>query len=203
MDKKDPNSEIKVTASEAEGQKKNEAPGTAKKPAGVSLRTKLLAAAAGALAVLLAILIPIIVNASVEKKVKKAFDTYVGVFVTGDISADDVRWRKYYPEEAEEEVLEWAKEKAGSGASLSDYDYKIMAVTRLSGGDNAELVQDLVEEFYRYHDFSIKITDLKISKAYLVIIRNYSGKGPALDYALVVKVNGSYGVYSLANEISH
>ena len=203
MDKNNRNGEIKDNSFESETLKKDEAQGKAEKPAGVSLKTKLLAAAIGALAVLLAILIPMIVKASVEKKVKKAFETYVGVFVTGDIDADDVKWKKYYPKEVEDDVLNWAEDRADSGAPFTDYDYKIMAVTQLSGSDNAELVQDLVEDFYRYHDFSIKITDLEISKGYLVIVRNYSGKGPALDYALVVKVNGSYGVYSLANEMSN
>ena len=203
MEKNNRSDEVKDNTSESEIQKKNKTQEKAEKSAGVSLKTKLLAAAIGALAVLLAILIPIIVKTSVEKKVKKAFETYVKVFVTGDMDADDVKWKKYYPEEVADDVLNWAEDRADSGVPFADYDYKIMAVTKLSGSDNAELVQDLVEDFYRYHDFSIKITDLEISNAYLVIVRNYSGKGPALDYALVVKVNGSYGVYSLANEMTY
>lgn len=203
MDKNNRNSEVKDTAAESETQKKGGVHDKAEKQAGISLKTKLLAAAIGALAVLLAILIPIIVKAYTEKKVKKAFETYVGVFVTGDMDADDVKWKKFYPKEAADGVLNWAEDRADSGTPFADYDYKIMAVTKLSGSDNAEMIQGLVEDFYRYHDFNIKITDLEISKAYLVIVRNYSGKGPALDYALVVKVNGSYGVYSLANEMTY
>lgn len=195
MDKENQIDGVKDTVSEKEAQKKN---GT-----GISLKAKLVAAAIGALAVLLAILIPILVKDSVEKKVRKAFETYVGVFVTGDIDADKVKWKKYYPAEVEEEIGNWAHESLAPSSFFApgDYDYKIMAITQLDGSDSDELVQELVEDFYRYHNFSIKTADLKISKAYLVIIRNYSGQGPALGYALVVKVNGKYGVYSLANEM--
>lgn len=168
--------------------------------AGLSVSPKVLAIVAAVVVLLLIILIPNIMNASEKSKVKKAIETYVEVFITGDTDPDDVKWRKYYPKDVEDDFLDWAEDRYDY---LDDYDgfnsryeYKVLSITKLKGDENIEMFEDLIKDFFDSKDCRIRSKDLKISKCYIVIIRDDSSRTSELSFVLVAKVNGKYGVYA-------
>lgn len=188
------NTDVVLATSKQEGQKKEP-----KGNAGTSKSVKLLAIVAAAVVLLLAILIPTLVNAMEKAKVKKAVETYVEVFITGDTDPDDVKWRKYYPKEVEDDFLDWAEDQYDYYDDYdmfdSRYKYKILSITKLKGDDNIKMFEDQIESFFEYRDCRIRSRDLKISKGFILIIRDESSRTPILNYVLVAKVNGKYGVY--------
>lgn len=168
--------------------------------AGLPVSPKILAIAAAVVVLLLIILIPNIAKASENAKVKKAIKTYVEVFVTGETDPDDVKWRKYYPKDVEDDFEDWAEDRYDYLDDYdrfdSRYDYKVLSVTKLKGDNNIAMFEDLIKDFFDSRGCRIKNKDLKISKCYIVIIRDDSSRTSSLQYVLVAKVNGKYGVYS-------
>lgn len=168
--------------------------------AGLPVSAKIVAIVAAVIVLLLIILIPNAVKASENAKVKKAIETYVEVFITGDTDPDDVKWRKYYPKDVEDDFLDWAEDRYDY---LDDYDgfdnryeYKVLSITKLKGEENIEMFEDQIKYFFDSKDCRIRSKDLKISKCYVVIIRDDSSRTPELSFVLVAKVNGKYGVYA-------
>ena len=160
---------------------------------------KFLIAVAVAVVLLLILVIPAIVKASEESKVKKSFETFFSVFVTGDKDPEDVKWRNFYPKDVEDDIEDWAIDRYDYMDDYNMFDsraeYTVLSITALKGSDNISMFEDLVEDFFEDADCRIRSKDLKISKCYVVLIRDDSSRDPELGYVLVAKVNGSYGVY--------
>ena len=178
----------------------------------LKLDSKMIAIIAVVAVVVLVILIPAIARGVAEGKAKKAVKTYVQVFLSGDKDADDVKWKKFYPKDLEGEVEDWAE---GYYDYIDDYDnfedvehYKVLSVTKLSGKEFDELLEDRVSSFFRGSQFSgfsgeeiekRDIRDLKISKAYIVTTQFEYNRKSRVTQWLVIKVNGRYGVYDYDN----
>lgn len=166
----------------------------------VSPKTLGIAVAAAVVVLLLIILIPNIVKASEEAKVKKAIKTWVQVFVTGEKDPDDIKWRKYYPKDVEDDFEDWAEDRYDYLDDYNGFDkryeYKVLSITKLKGDANIDMFEDQIEYFFDSKDCRIRSKDLKISKCYVVIMRDDSSRTSELQFVLVAKVNGKYGVYT-------
>lgn len=161
---------------------------------------KFLAAVAVAAVLFLILVIPAIAKTAEESKVKKAIKTYVEVFVTGDTDPEDVKWRKYYPKDVEDDFTDWASERYDylddNKGFEKRFDYKIMSITGLKGDQNIEIYENTIKNFFDARECRIRSKNLKISKCYLVWLRDDSERDSVMRAVLVAKVNGSYGVYT-------
>lgn len=172
------------------------------KKSGLSLDPKFLAAVGVAAVLFLILVIPAVLKTAEESKVKKAIKTYVEVFVTGDTDPEDVKWRKYYPKDVEDDFEDWASERYDylddNKGFEKRFDYKILSITGLKGDQNIEMYEDIIENFFDSRNCRIRSKNLKISKCYLVWLRDDSDRDSVMRVVLVAKVNGSYGVYTFS-----
>lgn len=167
--------------------------------AGAKLDPKMIAIAAVVVVLLLIIFIPKIAKAVEMGKVKKAYKVYVKVLETGETDPEDVKWRKYYPKDFEDDVQDWAIDrydrKDRNDSFNEKYEYKVLAITKLSGKDNMEMFEDQIEAFFTEKGGRVRNKDLKISSVYMMYIRDDTERTPSLRMVFVAKVNGKYGVY--------
>lgn len=171
-----------------------------KESAGLKLDSKMIAIAAVVVVLLLIIVIPKIARAVEMGKVKKAYKVYVKVLETGETDPDDVKWRKYYPKDFEDDILEWAEQQYDRKDEYDrfneKYEYKVLEIAKLSGKDNMEMFEDQIESFFTDKGARTRNKDLKISSVYCMFIRDDTERTPSLRMVIVAKVNGKYGVYS-------
>ena len=177
-----------------------------KNPTKLPVEPKVLAIIGCVVVLLLIFLIPALAKSSTEGKVKKALKVYIQVFETGEKDPDDIKWRKYYPKFIEDDVEDWAEDLYDSRDrydAFDDMEYKILSITKLSGKDTVKQLQELVEDYGSY-TFDLRKSDiknLKVSAGYIIIFRDDSGRDPEFYSALVLKVNGRYGVYGVLSKI--
>lgn len=181
------------------------------KPEGLKLDAKVIALAAVVVVLLLIILVSFIAGSG-ERKAKKAVKTYVQVFVSGDKKDNDVNWTKYYPKDFDRELEDWAKAYAKSRkSSFEDVEkYKVLSVSKLSGKDMVDILEDGVVSFFTgsvadYSGSDIDkrdLRDVKVSKGYLVVTEYEFDGDLQVRYWVVIKAGGRYGVYGSGLVIS-
>lgn len=171
---------------------------------GLKMDSKMMGIIAAAVVVVLVILIAAIAGSGAGKA-KKAVKTYVKVFISGEKKANDVKWTKYYPKDFDRELDDWADAYAKSRkSSFEDVEkYKVLSVTKLSGKEIADILEEGVEAFFTsevtyYSEKKIEsrdLRDVKVSKGYLVVTEYEYDGDLCVVYWIVIKANGRYGVY--------
>ena len=105
------------------------------------------------------------------------------------IAGDDVDWEEYYPEDLAEEI-----EDRDNSEDIELED--IISVTRLGGKENRDVLEELVENYADIYDCDADDFDIS-GKGYMVTCRIDWDGDTDFCCAVVVKVDGKYGIYSL------
>ncbi len=108
--------------------------------------------------------------------------------------ADEIDFEKLFPEEIADAYYDYIREymKTGGNYSAQFDEINICGITEIKGRDAAEWMEDIVMEFIEILDADLQKKDVNISKGYMVLFQD---EDKDVYSALVVKVNGKYGMY--------
>ncbi|MCM1386629.1 MAG: hypothetical protein NC231_04825 [Bacillus sp. (in: Bacteria)] len=160
---------------------------------------KIIIPAAAVICVIL-LLVIILPTPLGKSKAKKACKEVVENMFTGD----EEFFEKYYPEEFAEVLYEYysINSETNKGAINEDdikVDAEVKSVTPINVKKNKTTLRKRVKEYFEEVLEEVDVSDMKISKAYLVKVKmdiNYSDESEKDTVsALVLKIDGKYGVY--------